>query len=435
MSHSPLLYWHLSDSSGTTAVDSSGNGRDGTYVNGPGLGDQPLLAGESLASIYVDKFEEQRVELAYSSWMNSDAVTVTCLYRCAYDSSTLEVLASRYYDDTDDVSWLVYYDAGEFKLYYRTAGGQNVWVNSGVERTLGATYYVAAYAGASGAGIRIYSEGVLLGSATGTAAAVKSSARPLIVASADASSSSKYPITGLFQELSYFWSVLSTSDIDTLAYAATTLQPKWRQHTAGVAPRNGTNTHTLTFPVASAGALLVAVVAGSITSTATTPGWTKQVTAIESTEAAVFTLSASGGETSFSLTHNAADGPLSYALYEFPAGSTWAGGASNDNGPAPALSGLPGTPVMVFTALAMESGSPSNPTPDTAWGWGWHEDVDSMTIHNGITNGIYLTIGWRHIYTETSTSPGTDGPYAGPIYHISSQISSLQSVVFAVATP
>ena len=438
MSHSPLLYWRLNDASGTTAMDSSGNGRDGAYVNSPELGAQPLVAGEDVTSVGFDKYQEQRVALAYDAWMNTSAATVVCVYQCIHDSTALEVIAGRYWDnDDDDISWLVYCENYEFKLYYRTAGGQIVALPSGVMRDTGVTYYVAAYMGLDGVAIRIYSNGVLLSSATGTASALGSSSRSFAVASADNASANSYPMTANLQEVAYFGSVLPVSDIDILASSATTPQPKWRRRTAGVAARNGTATHTLTFPAASAGSLLVAVVAGVTGSTTVaTPGWTQQDVAQDGgTELIVLTTSASGGETSLSLVHGYANIPLAFVVYEVASGSTWEASASNGNGPAPALNALPGTPVMAVAALAMESASPSNPTPDTSWRFGWHEDVDSMTIYDGTTSGIYLAVGWRQLYTETNVSPATDGFWNGPVYHLSSQINSLQSVVFAVTTP
>lgn len=47
LSDSPYLYWRLGEASGTTAADDSGNGRSGTYVNGPTLGVTGLLTGDT----------------------------------------------------------------------------------------------------------------------------------------------------------------------------------------------------------------------------------------------------------------------------------------------------------------------------------------------------------------------------------------------------
>jgi PKD repeat protein len=47
MADSPLAYWRLGESSGASAADTSGNGRNGTYQNGPQLGATGALVGDS----------------------------------------------------------------------------------------------------------------------------------------------------------------------------------------------------------------------------------------------------------------------------------------------------------------------------------------------------------------------------------------------------
>lgn len=49
----PVRYWRLGDSSGTTAVDETGNG-NGTYVNSPTLGVAGLLAGDADTAVDFD---------------------------------------------------------------------------------------------------------------------------------------------------------------------------------------------------------------------------------------------------------------------------------------------------------------------------------------------------------------------------------------------
>lgn len=50
---SPLRWWRFGEASGTTAVDSSGNGGDGTYVSGPTLGVTGLIAGDSDTAMQI----------------------------------------------------------------------------------------------------------------------------------------------------------------------------------------------------------------------------------------------------------------------------------------------------------------------------------------------------------------------------------------------
>lgn len=433
LAHMPLLYWRLGDAAGTVAIDSSTHGRDGTYVNAPGLGGLPLVAGDSATSTNFNKASEHRVELSHATWMNSIAATITCVYQCVHTSTVIEALAARHMDGTTDISWRLYRENRELKFMYRTADGQNIVVSSGVICEIGTTYYIAAYAGAGGAGIRVYSLGTLLGSAIGTAASINSSSRPFMVASTDGSE--RYPATGLLQEVAYFDTVLSATDIDELAMVATTPQPVWTRRTAGVGARDGTAAHTLSFTPASPGALLVAVVTGGVTSTAASPGWTKRLSPVTQVELAVFTCSASGGETSLTLTHNGSNYPINYVVYEFPAGTSWVDGAGNANGWSPALSSLPGTPVVAVTALAMASANLADPAVQADWGYCWTEDVDTMTPYDGVTDGVYLTAGWRQLYTDTSVSPALSGYYGGPVYMLSDQIAVATTVTFAIGLP
>lgn len=433
LTHAPLLYWRLGEASGAIATDNTGNGRDGAYLNVPTLGNSPLVIADSTTSVWFDKTQAERVVGGYASWMNSDAITVSVVHLYDDNSTALEMLASRYWDDNTDVSWFLYRQNSEYKFYYRTAGGQNVIISSGVTCEMGVTYYIAAYAGASGAGIRVYAQGILAGSATGAAQAVNGSSRPFVVAGCD--SASQYMFTGSLQEVAYFGEVVSTAAIDTLAAIATAPQPKWLSRVADVSARNGTSNHVLSFPATSAGSLLVAVTSTPGVSTAVTPGWTKRLSPELGAELVVYTRSANAGETSLQLSLSASDIPMNYCVYEFPSGSSYVLGDDAVGSEAPDLTGLPGTPVTVFSAVCMLSESPADPAGAQAtWTYFWTEDYDTMTIHNGSTEGVYMTLGWRPQVAATSISPATEG-YYGSVYQLSHKYNTVISVTFALDLP
>lgn len=432
LAENPLLYWRLGETSGTTTTDSSGSGRDGMYLNSPGLDDYSILADNDGRSVYFDNSFQQRAYGTYGTWMNSSEITITCVHLWNSTTGNVQMLASRYQDENTDVSWFLYRENDEYKFYYRGSGGQGVTISSGVIGEMGKTYYVSAYAGAGGAGIRIYHQGVLVGNVTGAGHPVNSSTRPFVVAGCD--SMTTYIFHGNMQEVAYFGTALPTATIDTLAAIATAPAPQWINRSAGVAARNGTSDHTLTFPATSAGSFLLAVVSGSVTSTAVTAGWTKRLSSVLDTEYAVFTRSANAGETSLTLTHNGTNCPVNYAVYEFPAGTSWVGGATQPNGNTPDLAGLPGTPVTVFSGFGMASQSPANPTASIEWGWRWFEDVDIMTINDGVTDGAYTTLGWRRGITDTSISPATTG-FFGPVYTVTNPINNSTGVTFALHIP
>jgi hypothetical protein len=71
---SPVLYWRLGESSGTTATDSSGNGRDGTYAGSPTLAVAGLLAGDADTAVSFDRTDDY-VSYASTVLSNSSAGT------------------------------------------------------------------------------------------------------------------------------------------------------------------------------------------------------------------------------------------------------------------------------------------------------------------------------------------------------------------------
>lgn len=74
LADSPLLYWRLGDASGTTATDSSGNGRHGTYGGSPTLGTTGLLTGDSDTAVSFDGVDDAAT---YSGTILTTASTVT----------------------------------------------------------------------------------------------------------------------------------------------------------------------------------------------------------------------------------------------------------------------------------------------------------------------------------------------------------------------
>src|SRR5262249_20602336 len=54
LADTPLAYWRLGDTSGTTATDASGNGRHGTYQNSPTLNQTGALVGDANGSVLLN---------------------------------------------------------------------------------------------------------------------------------------------------------------------------------------------------------------------------------------------------------------------------------------------------------------------------------------------------------------------------------------------
>lgn len=420
LADSPLLYWRLGESSGTVATDSSGNGRNGTYAGSPTYSQSGLPRGDTNSSVLFEEDTNDYVTLASSAWMNVGSMTLICAV--VFSASGLRMLITRYHDPSNDRSWFLYTQNREFKFYVRGSGGGETIVSSGFTATPGEVYFVAAYASSGGTGIRIYDVNGLIASATGTGQDVNPSTRPFMVARSD--DGALYQHESYIDEVAFFGSVLSTARLDVLATEFFAPRP-WINRAAGVAARNGTPNHTFTFVPATSGSLLVAIVAGAVTHTAVSVGWTKQLSPVASEELAVFTKTATAGESSFEVLHNAANFPADYVIYEFPPGCSYHSGVSGINNAWPSLPGLPGTPVTVFYAGTHLETSQTPPAMVVEWYFSALEEYEHVEPNDGATHGIATHIAYKENFTGTTAPP--------PL--LSTNYTANQLVVFAINTP
>jgi len=194
------------------------------------------------------------------------------------------------------------------------------------------------------------------------------------------------------------------------AVASTGTEP-WHNQSDGVAARNGTTSHTINFGFsAMEGRQLMVIVAGAVTHDIT--GWTQDAVATNLTEVAVFTKTATEGESSATVTHNGSDYPVAWTAFEFPAGmvvdsSTTEAGVAD--GTWPQLTGLDGgsgnDARMLFGIYSETSGATDDITASGTPGTGMTELVDSFTIHNGTTDGIHLYVDYEEDIEATSYTP------------------------------
>ena len=75
LADSPAGYWRLGETSGTTAADTSGNGRTGSYLNTPTLGQAGALTGDSNTSVGFDGTSEH-VSVPYSGALNTASTSL-----------------------------------------------------------------------------------------------------------------------------------------------------------------------------------------------------------------------------------------------------------------------------------------------------------------------------------------------------------------------
>lgn len=69
LADSPLGYWRLDETSGTTLADSSGNSETGSYINSPTLGQPSLLLTDPATSVNFNG-TNQYATIAGAAWMN-----------------------------------------------------------------------------------------------------------------------------------------------------------------------------------------------------------------------------------------------------------------------------------------------------------------------------------------------------------------------------
>lgn len=429
LADNPLVYLPLNETSGSVATDISGNGRDGTYANVV-LEQYSVVSGSLGRSIRTDNTTGS-ITIAHAAWM--DTAELTVLTSCMLPPGGISMVAARYASDPapNSNSWFI--DVGQngnLFFYYRTSGGSDVGVDSGIAPVPGKRLYVAAYVSASESGIRVYEDGgTLIASNTGAGGVVNTSGANLTLL---CSQQPNYGIVGYMDDFALFGTALSTARLDQLAALAFAPHQTWITRTEGTAARNGTYDHTINFTPAAAGSLLVAVVGGPVTHTMVTAGWTKQLGPIDSTELAVFTKTAGAGELSFQLTHNGANYPVEYAVYEFAAGSSYYAGASiQSTGPFPTLSGLPGTRITVLAAQSQPHNNIGSTPNTTLWNYFWRTDVNRNSLYDGVTGGSFLNVGYFAFSDFPDATADVD--YPGPQH--SNSLHYEQAVLFAIQHP
>lgn len=180
----------------------------------------------------------------------------------------------------------------------------------------------------------------------------------------------------------------------------------WVNRSASNEPRSaGATTHTYNFTPATAGRLLVAICMGSVT-TAWPAGWTEQLTPVGNTEISVATKTATSGESSVVVTHNAANYQVEIEVYEFASGSTWVNGIGATAqavtaGASPTVTGLPGTAVTVFYACCYAKGVAQTIVESVTWSAPVIELTD-LDVPYSTTDGNHYTVAYEDGVTATS---------------------------------
>jgi len=190
----------------------------------------------------------------------------------------------------------------------------------------------------------------------------------------------------------------------------------WTNHVAIAAPRNGTNSHSVSPSSGTAvageafeptpGRMLLCVAYGAVTST-TPSGWTLRGSAIENGALYIWTKDEAdgGGDDDITVTHNAANYPCIFHFFEFPAGSTWVDAEfATDIGNAsamPSLTGLTGTNLGL--AVKAVAGGDGMSGVTNSWA-GATELVDTFVPYSS-TDGYGYSLGYSEDHSSASFQP------------------------------
>jgi len=178
LADTPLGYWRLGESSGTTAADVSGNGRAGTYVNTPTLGSPGLLSSDADTSVTFNGVDEHVSIADAPVWQLTGDLTIEALINMTGGHNYRTIVAKhRGSDDTSTFEFRVYSGASKLQFVQKTTSGTFMTIASQTLVNPGTTYHVAVTK--QGTTVRLYIDGILDKTATfsGAVAANVSPAR------------------------------------------------------------------------------------------------------------------------------------------------------------------------------------------------------------------------------------------------------------------
>jgi hypothetical protein len=171
LSDNPLAYWRFDETSGTTAIDSSGNGNTGTYVGGVTLGKPGAIVGDPGTSVGFD---------GTTAWMNAgDVFAFIGNTPCSFEAWVNPVTDTNYHNvlsrsdgqGGSTTGYLMYIEpasAPALMDFAHYLGGASSIAESNTPIATGTfTHLVGAYDGTS---LFIYANGVLLNQNTATIA-------------------------------------------------------------------------------------------------------------------------------------------------------------------------------------------------------------------------------------------------------------------------
>lgn len=225
LGYNPLAYYRHGEPSGTTMVDSSGNGHHGTYTGSPTLGASGLLTGSSDTAVSLNG-STQYGRVAYGSWLDDMSVQSASWFSLARPTSVSGPYVMLDRDTGTGGARIFQFGINASHLYLAiwTATGGLFILTGSTTLSTSTTYKLGAtFDGAAGVA-KVFVNGALDGTLTGITGGplVISSLAPLSVGvnnSAPAGADVAW-FPGKLDESIIFGSLLTESDMADLAAAA-----------------------------------------------------------------------------------------------------------------------------------------------------------------------------------------------------------------------
>lgn len=216
MSLSPVGYWRLGETSGTTAADSSGNGYNGTYTNGPTLNQVGGLTADENASASYDGSDDyvsignvvnlKNISFSVSAWANLNTI--------AADSA----IVSKYSGGIPRPFQLYYSNAqAAFGFQYDLNKTSWSW-STGLTISTGTWYHLVGVYDSSAQTVTLYVNGIIQNVAT-SATTISSDGRPLWIGATN-DSNPKY-FNGKIDDVALFTTALTSAQVTKLYRSGT----------------------------------------------------------------------------------------------------------------------------------------------------------------------------------------------------------------------